>query len=534
MFDCGRESLRSYPVYVVNATSSTEAAAAENGWGGASSAEYTAYGVVVAGDEAEAPASPATPATSSNVAQPPRMPPATVQWLLENYETAEGVSLPRSSLYAHYLRHCASHRLDPVNAASFGKLIRSVFIGLRTRRLGTRGNSKYHYYGIRAKLDKDRRRLLANSSVFIGLRTRRLGTRGNSKYHYYGIRAKANAGDSPPRHDTLDDKTDVNDPQDSRDRSPTQSTSVDVIHRQQMGQHGIEFLEVVAALDTAGVERTRRAFWRRPPPDLCRKVLFKLASMKEVCDWLKKAELQLYQRAVELLLPDVLKPIPPNLTQEVCDWLKKAELQLYQRAVELLLPDVLKPIPPNLTQEVCDWLKKAELQLYQRAVELLLPDVLKPIPPNLTQSIRNFAKSLESALAAGATGGGAPPLAAKAQASTASALAAALRRYTSLNHLAQAARAVLTNHHQIQQMLADLNRVDFRVVREQAAWACSCAQAGTAHKLEQEFKVGYSAPPFQVLADLNRVDSAWCASRPPGRARARRPAPHTSWSRSSR
>lgn len=64
--------------------------------------------------------------------------PAQLQWLLDNYETAEGVSLPRSSLYNHYLRHCQEHKLDPVNAASFGKLIRSVFMGLRTRRLGTR------------------------------------------------------------------------------------------------------------------------------------------------------------------------------------------------------------------------------------------------------------------------------------------------------------------------------------------------------------------------------------------------------------
>lgn len=38
-------------------------------------------------------------------------------------------------------------------------------------------------------------------------------------------------------------------------------------------------------------------------------------------------------------------------------------------------------------------------------------------------------------------------------------------------------------------MLADLNRVDFRVVREQAAWACSCGSAATAHKLEADFKV---------------------------------------------
>lgn len=70
---------------------------------------------------------------------------------MENYETAEGVSLPRSTLYNHYMRHCNEHKLDAVNAASFGKLIRSVFTGLRTRRLGTRGNSKYHYYGIRLK-----------------------------------------------------------------------------------------------------------------------------------------------------------------------------------------------------------------------------------------------------------------------------------------------------------------------------------------------------------------------------------------------
>lgn len=45
------------------------------------------------------------------------------------------------------------------------------------------------------------------------------------------------------------------------------------------------------------------------------------------------------------------------------------------------------------------------------------------------------------------------------------AFAQTLRRYTSLNHLAQAARAVLQNSQQISQMLADLNRVDFNNVQ---------------------------------------------------------------------
>lgn len=51
------------------------------------------------------------------------------------------------------------------------------------------------------------------------------------------------------------------------------------------------------------------------------------------------------------------------------------------------------------------------------------------------------------------------------QVAAVSAFAQTLRRYTSLNHLAQAARAVLQNTSQINQMLNDLNRVDFANVQ---------------------------------------------------------------------
>lgn len=51
------------------------------------------------------------------------------------------------------------------------------------------------------------------------------------------------------------------------------------------------------------------------------------------------------------------------------------------------------------------------------------------------------------------------------QVTSANAFAQTLRRYTSLNHLAQAARAVLQNTAQINQMLSDLNRVDFANVQ---------------------------------------------------------------------
>ena len=96
--------------------------------------------------------------------------PQTIKWLIDNYETAEGVSLPRSTLYNHYLRHCAAKKIDAVNAASFGKLIRSVFIGLKTRRLGTRGNSKYHYYGIRIKPESPLNTYLQDDGPAVAMR----------------------------------------------------------------------------------------------------------------------------------------------------------------------------------------------------------------------------------------------------------------------------------------------------------------------------------------------------------------------------
>uniref|UniRef100_A0A8C5CXF0 RFX-type winged-helix domain-containing protein n=1 Tax=Gadus morhua TaxID=8049 RepID=A0A8C5CXF0_GADMO len=75
----------------------------------------------------------------------------TLQWLEDNYMVCEGVCLPRCILYAHYLDFCRQDKLDPACAATFGKTIRQKFPLLTTRRLGTRGHSKYHYYGIGIK-----------------------------------------------------------------------------------------------------------------------------------------------------------------------------------------------------------------------------------------------------------------------------------------------------------------------------------------------------------------------------------------------
>jgi regulatory factor X 4 len=61
----------------------------------------------------------------------PHSTPATLCWLEKNYELSEGVCIPRNVVYFNYVDFCNKNGMQPVNAASFGKvclqLIRSIF-----------------------------------------------------------------------------------------------------------------------------------------------------------------------------------------------------------------------------------------------------------------------------------------------------------------------------------------------------------------------------------------------------------------------
>lgn len=72
-----------------------------------------------------------------------------------SYIREKNHNVPRKNMYEHYQASCITNHLTPVNSATFGKLLRNVFPDLKTRRLGTRGQSKYHYCGIRVRTSQD-------------------------------------------------------------------------------------------------------------------------------------------------------------------------------------------------------------------------------------------------------------------------------------------------------------------------------------------------------------------------------------------
>ncbi|MCJ1282981.1 hypothetical protein MMC26_002308 [Xylographa opegraphella] len=66
-------------------------------------------------------------------------------WLSLHCMRSKTGSVPRSRVFSSYANGCGTERVPPLNPASFGKLVRIIFPGIQTRRLGVRGESKYHY-----------------------------------------------------------------------------------------------------------------------------------------------------------------------------------------------------------------------------------------------------------------------------------------------------------------------------------------------------------------------------------------------------
>ncbi|RVE69408.1 hypothetical protein OJAV_G00077650 [Oryzias javanicus] len=435
---------------VVTAGGTANGAEDGTGTNGSAAGSYVIQGGYMLGSSSGAGAA----GNSQSFSHTARASPATVQWLLDNYETAEGVSLPRSTLYCHYLLHCQEQKLEPVNAASFGKLIRSVFMGLRTRRLGTRGNSKYHYYGLRIKAGSSLLRLMEDQQ-HLAMRQQPFSQKQRLKpvHKVEGMTNGTAAGAG------------------QQQQQQQGSGHVDISTQVQQYQ---QFLDASRALPEF------------PDIDLQGKSLPEGIELEHI-----KSFQLLYREHCEAIL-DVMINLQFTLVETLWKTFWRFSQSQAGDGTIAVHDESEKRLPKSCLVLLCKyepvlrWSRDCDNSLYQSLVEILIPDVLRPIPSALTQAIRNFAKSLESWLTNAMMN--IPEEMVRIKVTSANAFAQTLRRYTSLNHLAQAARAVLQNTAQINQMLSDLNRVDFANVQEQASWVCRCEDR-VVQRLEQDFKL---------------------------------------------
>eukprot|EP00051_Salpingoeca_urceolata_P029587 m.490342 g.490342 ORF g.490342 m.490342 type:complete len:493 (-) comp27843_c0_seq1:147-1625(-) len=324
-----------------------------------------------------------------------RTPAATVDWMHENFEACEGGSLGRETLYKHYCDHCSGIGSEPVNQASFGKIIRSVFPGLKTRRLGTRGNSKYHYYGIK---------LQDNSTLFF---------------------SPDQIGGAHNRYRTGGKKT----------KKPKSEPSA-----------------------AAANEPVIPAQYVRTP------VLAAFPGSDPFCS-AYNTHCQEALRAICAAEFEVVRTL----------W-----TQFWGTAVKIYTSLLNSDEGMQLVSQ-CD-------EKFWAAVEFaLVVDPLCRVPESLIKEIRQFAKTMESVHVDAMQG--LSEAFVLCRTTRIRALAKVIRRYTSLNHLAQAARTVVANAEQVGQMFKDVNCVDFRAVQAQVQIVFDC-QTATLQQLEAEFKQG--------------------------------------------
>jgi hypothetical protein len=454
-------------------------------------------------------------------------------WLKQNYEAAKGEVIPRSTLQNHYLRHCKENKFYHITASLLGKRIRDIFRGVEAKRLGKRGHSKYHYCGIRAKPAiyqasgdeksaagnranpvSQMRQVPENEKSAVGIRAvpasaicqlsgndkSAIGIRANpasemcqlsgNEKSAVGIRAVPASevcqlsGDenSAVRHQPSSQiphkllsgsggsKSDIQKTEYQYEQntnhsatcSNSNSSPQQLHHQQYLGDRSGAIPEFPVIEFPLGV----------PLPEDCTMEdadIFR-STYREHCEAFLGAVVKMEFRTIEMLWREFWRGQDGKKGNE-CEeknCLSKTKLYLLCNS-----------------GPVQQFVWRVDCLFYQNLLAVLFPDVLRPVPRSVTQAIRNFAEGLELWLTGAMNG--CPEEIMHIKMSAVSALAQTLRRYTSLNRLAQAARSVLESSSETDQLLDDLNRLDFRIVQEQASWMCQCDDS-MLKQLEAHFK----------------------------------------------
>ncbi|KAL3098449.1 hypothetical protein niasHS_003802 [Heterodera schachtii] len=438
-----------------------------------------------------------------------RAAPETLEWLHANYESYPGASLPRCTLYEHYQNHCREIGISPVNAASFGKLIRNSFKDLLTRRLGTRGNSKYHYSGIRIKPSsallrdgfprvfpsgsddaaQEQPQQQRHHATPTARGTRRNGTRkgSNQTQHKSAVIAPAETNSCSSIDVAMMDM-------DGADEAATQ--------RQQRGQSA-DFPLPDAFSASAGAALPRVSL---PLDDSLDEALLPLGLTVQ-----HALKFQMDYEAHNSEVLECLRHLRLESVENVWArfWAGASDSDNGRGtagAEEELLPgghqmqlcrDVLFRLCS--VPQLLAFVQNVDLCFYQLLLDQLLSDPLRPSPsaahpPNrlhlLLPQMRPFAKNLCASMAK-ALGAAAPSALRELKLAGVRLLSNAITRLSSVAHLAVTAREVLQSDEQMEQMHADFARLDFAVLHEQVEWCCDWS-SGWLRSLEEQFGAGLS------------------------------------------
>ncbi|KAL0950021.1 hypothetical protein HGRIS_010029 [Hohenbuehelia grisea] len=420
-------------------------------------------------------------------------------WLTANYAPYPDGNVPRQGLYFSYRRVCDQYGIPHINTATLGKAIRLCFPTIKTRRLGVRGNSKYHYCGIRpatsaeAEWLQDYIQKSNNNAGQASVNAQRIAQEQNdganrsendddedddgSEGAPSAMGSKRNSliinGDVKPFANDLSDKT------------PTAAT---ILSQQ--------------AQRPAGSFPTQASIRRHPTQEPGIPVQSQSPSNHAVPYLASQPQTMSVRQMPHF--PSIEEAVGVNSTsahgmaaREIWGWFQDHLDQLLEsmRAFrfdqfEMHLRTFWTTLGPNHREivhapAVAGLMAKADAIVYDEILEFLRSQMLSPISTQSLQSLRQLANKMEKILLAALENYGNTFLEPKVE--LGARFGHLVLRFLDIYQVTQALTTVLTNQKQLTEMRRSWSKIDFESVRNQSALVCNCRHEDLMQLLEVDF-----------------------------------------------
>ncbi|KAF6762119.1 hypothetical protein DFP72DRAFT_987476 [Ephemerocybe angulata] len=403
-------------------------------------------------------------------------------------DRAKQIFVQALGLYFSYRRVCDQYGIPHINTATLGKAIRLCFPTIKTRRLGVRGNSKYHYCGIRPATQAE--------SDWLRDYVQKSNAQANA----------ARAKNEQESQDRGEGRSDEDEDDDSENGSATGSKRSSLI----LSADAVNAVPRPAANLLSQAQSSQRpsgyheASIRRHPQhggglDL---------QAHSPASATAAAYMSPGQQAIKVSqlphFPSIEDAIgnggstPHNVAareiwsnfQHHLDTLLECVRAYRFDQFELKIRGFWSSLNGNHREivhapAIAGLMAKADAILYDEILEFLRSQMLSPIPTASLASLRQLAVKMEKVLLYSLEGYGNTFVEPKVE--LGARFGHLVLRYLDIYQVTQALNTVLTNPKQMQEMRRSWTKVDFESVRNQSALVCNCRHEDLVQLLEMEF-----------------------------------------------
>ncbi|KAG6817415.1 hypothetical protein H0H87_009060 [Tephrocybe sp. NHM501043] len=460
-------------------------------------------------------------------------------WLTANYAPYPDGNVPRQGLYFSYRRVCDQYGIPHINTATLGKAIRLCFPTIKTRRLGVRGNSKYHYCGIRPATSAEAEWL----QDYIH--------KSNNNAAQPSVNAARLAQEHSETANRSEDRSDEDEDDDSEGvSSAINSKRNSLALTGDIKGAGFPDGDLSDKTPTAATLLSQVQSAQRPPTSFPPQASIRRHPTQEPALTVQAHSPQQTNGQVPYLAPQQalsVRQFPhfPSiedavgassthhtvLAREVWGW--------FQEHLDALLESVrsfrfdqfemhLRTFWTTLGGQhreivhapaIAGLMARADAIVYDEILEILRSQMLSPISQASLSSLRQLANKMEKILLVALENYGNTFVEPKVE--LGARFGHLVLRFLDIYQVTQALNTVLTNQKQLTEMRRSWLKVDFESVRNQSALVCNCRHEDLVQLLEVEF--------VQMLESLTKTNEpvrevmAWadkCCERLMGSSRA--------------